>query len=177
MRLQWTIAASDRGVTAIRPQRPAASAVPAVSANAAAERWRAAAEKELRNYFAGRLTSFAAPFDISFLPSFTQAVLKLTAKIPYGEIRTYDWLAGQLGKPKAARAVGNALGRNPVPIIIPCHRVVRSDGAIGGFALGAAWKKRLLSLEKRFANPQRQPKQHVRARAKGNPSTGRNASH
>ncbi|MGH7817699.1 MAG: methylated-DNA--[protein]-cysteine S-methyltransferase, partial [Candidatus Binatia bacterium] len=88
--------------------------------------------------------------DITRLSSFTQAVLKQTLRIPYGQVRTYKWLAARLGKPKAARAVGNALARNPLPIIIPCHRVVRGDGSIGRFALGSEWKKRLSELEKKF---------------------------
>ena len=64
-------------------------------------------------------------------------------------MKSYRWIAQKLGKPDASRAVGNALARNPIPVIIPCHRVVRSDGAIGGFALGPGWKKRLLALEKK----------------------------
>jgi methylated-DNA-[protein]-cysteine S-methyltransferase len=105
---------------------------------------------ELREYFAGRRKSFVSRCDIDRLPPFTQAVLRLTAKIPYGRVRSYQWLARRLGKPKAARAVGNALARNPIPIFIPCHRIVRRDGAIGNFLLGSGWKKRLLDLEKSF---------------------------
>ena len=114
------------------------------------ERWCRLAQRELDAYFVKRLTAFSTPYDIRHLPGFTRSVLELTAKIPYGEVRSYEWVARKLGKPKAARAVGNALARNPVPIMIPCHRVVRSDGTIGGFALGSGWKKRLLALEKNF---------------------------
>lgn len=99
MRLQWTVGASDLGVTQIRPTRNGTSALAPTGGNAVAEQWRATAEKELRDYFGGRLTSFATHYDISFLTPFTQSVLKLTAKIPYGEVRTYDWLALKLGKP------------------------------------------------------------------------------
>lgn len=113
-----------------------------------ATRWEAAARKELRAYFAGRLRSFSTPCDVRSLPPFTQEVLKITRSIPYGKTRSYRWIAEKLGKPGATRAVGNALGRNPVPFIIPCHRVVRSDGNLGGYALGLSWKKRLLKLEK-----------------------------
>jgi methylated-DNA-[protein]-cysteine S-methyltransferase len=77
-----------------------------------------------------------------------RAVLELTTTIPYGEVRSYTGTARRLGKPKAARVVGNALARNPLPIIIPCHRGVRADGSFGPFVLGPAWKKRLLRLEK-----------------------------
>jgi methylated-DNA-[protein]-cysteine S-methyltransferase len=147
MTSRWQIVANERGVTGLKLRSQKKPAVKPRVAQAA--RWCACAEKELRAYFAGRLTSFAAPFDISALPPFTQAVLKVTANIPYGEVRSYEWVARQLGKPKAARAVGNALARNPIPIIIPCHRIVRTDGTIGVFALGPEWKKKLLSLEKR----------------------------
>ena len=112
--------------------------------------WKESARKELTAYFLGRGTSFSTRCDLRGLPPFTRAVLRITAKVPYGEVRSYEWVARKLGKPKAARAVGNALARNPIPIIIPCHRIVRSDGNIGGFALGTAWKKRLLTLERKF---------------------------
>ena len=114
---------------------------------ALAQRWETAARRELNAYFAGRRRSFTAPCDLGGLPPFTRAVLRITAGIPYGEVRSYRWVAERLGKPKAMRAVGNALARNPIPIIIPCHRVVRSDGALGGFALGLNWKRKLLDLE------------------------------
>lgn len=78
---------------------------------------------------------------------FEAEVLLATSRIPWGETRTYSWVAEAAGRPGAARAVGNALGRNPIPILIPCHRVVRSDGSLGGFSSGLWWKKKLLSLE------------------------------
>lgn len=112
-----------------------------------ARRWRATAKEELHAYFAGHLRSFSIPCDLRRLSPFTQAVLRITAEIPYGEVRSYQWVAEQLGKPKATRAVGNALARNPVPVILPCHRVVRSNGSLGGYALGLDWKRRLLELE------------------------------
>lgn len=114
------------------------------------QHWRGTARKELHAYFAGRLRSFSVPCDLTGLPPFTQAVLSATARIPYGEVRSYRWVAERLGKPKATRAVGNALARNPIPIIIPCHRVIRSDGTLGGYALGMKWKKRLLELERAY---------------------------
>ena len=114
---------------------------------ALAQRWETTARRELNAYFAGRRRSFTAPCDLGGLSPFTRAVLRITAGIPYGEVKSYRWVAERLGKPKAMRAVGNALARNPIPIIIPCHRVVRSDGALGGFALGLNWKRKLLDLE------------------------------
>ena len=147
---QWQIAASPRGVTRLALSRGAKrGSHPALWQSSKDARQRA--EQELRDYFAGRLTSFSVPCDISELSPFSQKVLSAAAKIPYGQVRSYKWLAERLGKPKAARAVGNALARNPVPILIPCHRVVRGDGSIGRFVLGSGWKKRLLDLEKRFA--------------------------
>lgn len=116
--------------------------------DAPARRWKMAADRELRAYFSGRLHSFSIPCDLHGLPPFMRAVLRITAQIPYGAVRSYQWVAERLGKPKATRAVGNALARNPIPIVIPCHRVVRSDGTLGGYALGLSWKRRLLALEK-----------------------------
>ncbi len=103
--------------------------------------------KELDRYIKGEKIEFDVPVDLSALPSFTQEVLKEVKKIPYGETRTYGWLAKRIGLKNAARAVGNALKANPIPIIIPCHRVIRGDGTIGGFSLGIHIKKRLLSIE------------------------------
>jgi methylated-DNA-[protein]-cysteine S-methyltransferase len=115
---------------------------------AIARRRETAACKELHAYFNGQLRSFSSPCDLSGLSPFTRAVLRMATKIPYGEVRSYQWVAQRLRKPKAARAVGNALARNPIPVIIPCHRVVRSDGSLGGYALGLEWKRRLLELER-----------------------------
>ncbi len=126
-----------------------------------ARRWKVAAGKELQAYFAGRLRFFSTPCDLGGLPPFTRAVLRITAKIPYGEVRGYRWVAERLGKPRATRAVGNALARNPIPIIIPCHRVVRSDGTLGGYALGLDWKRRLLELEKSHSLPIRSRTFHL----------------
>ena len=74
-------------------------------------------------------------------------VLAATARVPFGRTTTYGELAGKIGNPKAARAVGNALGSNPIPIVVPCHRVLRTGGALGGYAGGLARKERLLRLE------------------------------
>ncbi|MDZ7267153.1 MAG: methylated-DNA--[protein]-cysteine S-methyltransferase [candidate division KSB1 bacterium] len=103
---------------------------------------------ELRDYFQRRLTSFSAPIDWRFVPGgFTGRVLRLVSKIPYGQVYTYGEVAARLGNPRAVRAVGQALGANPIPIFIPCHRVVASDGKLGGFSAGTTIKRRLLELE------------------------------
>lgn len=87
------------------------------------------------------------PIDLSALSEFQQMVLRKTAEIPPGEIRPYGWVAKEIGKPGAVRAVGSALNRNPVPILIPCHRVSRSDGHIGQYAYGSEMKRELLDHE------------------------------
>src|SRR3989338_5055145 len=89
---------------------------------ALARRWETAARRELNAYFAGRRRSFTTPCDLGGLPPFTRAVLRITAGIPYGEVRSYRWVAERLGKPKAMRAVGNALTRKSNPFITHCHR-------------------------------------------------------
>lgn len=87
------------------------------------------------------------PVDLSALGDFQRAVLEKCSEIPPGEIRPYGWIASEIGRPGAVRAVGTALGRNPVPILIPCHRVVRSDGHIGNYAYGSQMKWDLLEAE------------------------------
>ncbi|HVB26481.1 MAG TPA: MGMT family protein [Mycobacteriales bacterium] len=85
--------------------------------------------------------------ELSRLSSFEQAVLAKAREIPRGEIRPYAWVAREIGRPAAVRAVGTALGRNPVPVLIPCHRVVRADGRIGEYVFGSAAKRALLQHE------------------------------
>ncbi len=109
----------------------------------------------LREYFAGKRVSFDLPLDLRPATAFQRAVWKAAATIPYGETRSYAWIAKRIGRPKAARAVGQALGANPVPVIIPCHRVITSAGALGGFTGGLPMKKRLLAME---AGEKRAPK-------------------
>jgi len=87
------------------------------------------------------------PIDLESLGEFQQAVLRKCAEIPPGEIRPYGWIAREIGNPGAVRAVGTALGRNPIPILIPCHRVVRTDGRIGAYAYGPQMKRDLLAGE------------------------------
>jgi O-6-methylguanine DNA methyltransferase len=89
----------------------------------------------------------ALKFDLSGLTEFEQAVLRKALEIPRGEVRSYGWVAREIGRPRAVRAVGSALGHNPVPVVIPCHRVVRSDGRIGEYALGSPMKRALLDAE------------------------------
>jgi len=103
----------------------------------------------LSSYFKGENPDFSGiPVSALKTGGFDRKVLEITNTIPYGEVRTYKWISGQLNDPKKARAVGNALGRNPVPVIVPCHRIIKSDGELGGFSSGLEWKIKLLKLEK-----------------------------
>ena len=101
----------------------------------------------LDRYLKGEKVNFDVDIDISGESQFTQKVLRELKKIPYGKVRSYLWIGKRLGHTMGARAVGQAVKRNPIPIIIPCHRVIREDGSLGGFSLGIEIKKRLLALE------------------------------
>lgn len=105
--------------------------------------------EQLRAYFARRLERFDLPIDWGELPPFSLSALQAACSIPYGQVRTYAQLAGQLGNPRAARAVGAAMAANPIPIVVPCHRVVGSDGKLRGYAApdGIRTKAFLLRLE------------------------------
>ncbi len=105
------------------------------------------AVRKLMAYHEGRRVQFDEPLDLSLVPPFTQRVLRATARIPYGEVRPYAWVARQIGRSKAARAVGQSLHINPLAHIIPCHRVVASDNTLGGYGGGPQMKRWLLSLE------------------------------
>jgi O-6-methylguanine DNA methyltransferase len=103
---------------------------------------------ELRRYATGERRACRAPVDLSSGTRFQRHVWRAMARIPHGQTRSYAWIAQKLRKPGSTRAVGAACGANPVPLIVPCHRVVRADGSLGGFSGGLHWKKRLLKLER-----------------------------
>jgi methylated-DNA-[protein]-cysteine S-methyltransferase len=103
--------------------------------------------QELGAYYLGQNPLFSVEIDISSATPFEQAVWLATRKIRHGETRSYSWVAAEIGKPQAARAVGQALGRNPLPVLIPCHRVLARDGGLGGFGGGLKMKRYLLDLE------------------------------
>lgn len=103
--------------------------------------------ERLKAYFSGHRVAFPDELDLSLATPFQRQVWQTTRLIPYSETRSYRWLAEQTGQPRAVRAVGQALARNPVTIIIPCHRVIRSNGGLGGFSGGLEMKRRLLHLE------------------------------
>jgi methylated-DNA-[protein]-cysteine S-methyltransferase len=109
----------------------------------------AEARRQLEQYFAGDLWHFDLPLDLTTGSStpFQRRVWSTTRQIPYGAVRSYGEIARAIDNPRAARAVGQALGRNPLLIVIPCHRVLRSDGGLGGFGAGLDNKRALLTLE------------------------------
>ena len=139
--VELAVTAEDGAVTAIRlnetgARQPASPFEPAV-------------ERELQEYFGGTRTDFTFATRTEGTP-FQQAVWKALLRIPYGETRTYGEIARALGTPHAFRAVGAANHANPIPIVIPCHRVVQSGGGLGGYGGGLALKRRLLNLETRL---------------------------
>jgi len=103
--------------------------------------------RELDEYFEGRRTEFDLPTDLSRVPDFQRVVLHELARVPYGEVTTYGTLAARVGKPRAARAVGGAMNRNPIPIVLPCHRVIGASGSLTGYGGGLDRKRALLKLE------------------------------
>ena len=137
------IRTTPRGVSLIRaggPEQPAGA-----PASRLAERTR----EEIAQYLRGERVFFSVPVDLSATPGFQRRVLEAARQIPFGEARPYAWVAGRIGSPRAVRAVGTALGRNPVPLLVPCHRVWRTDGGLGGYLFGVTLKRRLLELERR----------------------------
>ena len=109
-------------------------------------------KNELNEYAEGKRRAFDLALDWSLIKPFQRLVLTAANKIPFGETRTYGWVAKEIGKPRAARAVGRALATNPIPLILPCHRVIGSDGSLTGYGGGLPLKKKLLELEARFAS-------------------------
>jgi methylated-DNA-[protein]-cysteine S-methyltransferase len=103
--------------------------------------------RELEEYFDGRRRSFDLVLDWSLIGPFGRRVLRVTSEIPYGGVLSYGEVAAEAGSPRGSRAAGNALGSNPIPIVIPCHRVLRSGGALGGYGGGLERKRWLLELE------------------------------
>ncbi len=110
-------------------------------------------ERELDEYFAGRRRGFDLTLDWTLIGPFGRRVLQKTAAIPYGGYLSYGEVAAEAGSPRGARAAGNALGSNPIPIVIPCHRVLRSQGALGGYGGGLDRKRFLLELEGALTPP------------------------
>lgn len=107
--------------------------------------------RRFARYFLGEKIAFDAPISFLVGTPFQKKVWRKMSEIPYGEVRSYQWLADRLGMGEGARAVGNACGNNPLPIVVPCHRVVRRNGSLGGYTGGLEIKKRLLAIESKSA--------------------------
>jgi O-6-methylguanine DNA methyltransferase len=126
------------------------SAVPGAPSVVAGEAPHGAGDRlmgALSRYFAGEPVSLGCELCLERYSPFQQAVWQAAQEIPYGATRSYGWIAKRIGRPKAPRAAGGALKRNPFLLVVPCHRVVGSDGALTGFARGVRWKAALLELE------------------------------
>ena len=106
-----------------------------------------APRRELDEYFAGRRRTFAITLDRRLMTDFARRVLDATAAIPYGATSNYGAVAAQAGSPRGSRAAGNALGANPLPIVLPCHRVLHAGGGLGGYTGGLGRKRTLLAIE------------------------------
>lgn len=167
-----TLRATPRGLSAVlfdgqkHHPGPLASA-PAADPAAAAHAHLAHAADELSAYFAGTLRAFAVPLDPAGT-AFQQAVWQALRVIPFGGLDHYGALAARLGRPQAARAVGAAVGRNPLAIVVPCHRVVGRSGALTGFAAGLLTKQALLALE--AGEPPAPPRRPVASAAPAGPA-------
>jgi methylated-DNA-[protein]-cysteine S-methyltransferase len=103
--------------------------------------------RELEEYFDGRRRRFEFAIDYGLTRGFTTRVLRAAARIPFGKVSTYRDVAGRAGSPRGSRAAGNALGSNPIPIVVPCHRVLHTSGGLGGYTGGVDRKRYLLTLE------------------------------
>jgi methylated-DNA-[protein]-cysteine S-methyltransferase len=146
------VAVSDRGLASISYDTRPAEQLERLARIAGPRVLRAPrsvdeARRELDEYFAGRRRAFDLRVDLRALPPFTTSVLRELARVPYGETTTYGALASRVGHPRAARAVGTVMNRNRIPIVLPCHRVVGSNGSLVGYGGGLERKRLLLDLE------------------------------
>jgi len=144
----------SRGDNLLRLSLPAPSRAEAIAACGERAQWGASIPllrslgRDLRRYFAGDHVELGCyPVDLSDQPPFHRRALLAARRIPHGEVRSYAWVADSAGSPRAARAVGRAMARNPVPLVIPCHRVVGADGGLTGFGSGLPATRALLELE------------------------------
>ena len=139
-----TLVASKNGLVAIDVRNNAKQVVTAKDASAQAILFKT--KKQLEQYFAGKRTSFDVALDLVGT-EFQVRAWRALCRIPFGKTISYGQQASNIKNPKAFRAVGSANGKNPIPIIVPCHRVVASDGSLGGYSLGLKMKIQLLALE------------------------------
>ncbi len=142
-----TVTASNKGVTAIDLSFSGRASESRSAGDDPAGAIVEEAMRQLRAYLDGARREFSLPVDWSAGSTFQRKVWRAITKIPYGRLRSYQWVALRVGGKQYARAVGMALGANPVPIVVPCHRIVAHDGSLGGFSCGLPLKRRLLKLE------------------------------
>ena len=142
------VTASDKGLTAVdlstRRRRTASEPHQTRDGTTA---FLIEAQTQLLAYIEGTRREFSLPLDLSAGTPFQRKVWKAISAIPYGRVRSYQWVAARVGGRQYARAVGMALGANPVPVLVPCHRIIAHDGTLGGFGCGLPMKRRLLRLE------------------------------
>jgi methylated-DNA-[protein]-cysteine S-methyltransferase len=153
-----TLVASDAGLCGLHfdPDRwPAARGAPVTGEWVAPDEdvVLGSAVDQLERYLDGELRGFSLPIDLSTVTGFVRDVLEVLCDVTYGSVTTYGALANELGTHGAARAVGGACNRNPIPIVVPCHRVIAADGSLGGYALGTEVKRTLLGIERGVAVP------------------------
>jgi len=140
-----SIGASDKGITHITFIQDESKKTPTYETPEIKT-----AYKQVKEYLEGKKKVFSLKLDFSGLTEFHQKVYEEAMKIPFGETRSYGWLAKKTGRERAGRAVGSAMAKNPFLLVMPCHRVLRSDGSLGGFGPGLEWKTFLLNLEKQY---------------------------
>ncbi len=156
------VAESSKGIQAIVLPKRSERAVEAdlrAQSNGPLQRGESArldmARRQLLDYLAGTRHTFDVPLDLSQGTVFQRQVWRVLLRVPHGKLRSYQWVAARVGGPQFARAVGNAVGANPIPIVIPCHRIVSQDATLGGFSGGLSMKRKLLSLEGTLVQLQR----------------------
>jgi methylated-DNA-[protein]-cysteine S-methyltransferase len=161
--LGWMgISESEKGIDGIALPKPSKPAIEKVLRDQSHEPFQAgsspsleAARRQLLDYLAGKRDTFDVPLDLSQGTVFQRQVWRTLQRVPFGKLRSYQWIAARVGGPQYARAVGNAVGANPIPIVIPCHRIVAQDATLGGFSGGLSMKRKLLSLEGTLTQLQR----------------------
>ena len=153
---------SEKGIDGIALPKPSKRAIETVLRDQSHEPFQAGssprletARRQLLDYLAGKRDTFDVPLDLSNGTAFQRQVWRVLQRVPYGKLRSYQWIAARVGGPQYARAVGNAVGANPIPIVIPCHRIVAQDATLGGFSGGLSMKRKLLSLEGTLTQLQR----------------------
>ena len=138
---------SPMGLAELRFPSDEPSSTPTVAVCAQILQWHRTATDAVTEILSGRTPEALPPFDLSVGTEFQQNVWRAMTKIPFGQTSSYGGLAQDIGKPKAVRAVGGACGANPIPVLVPCHRVLAANGKLGGFSGGLDWKRTLLARE------------------------------